>query len=253
MSVHGQALSHLDRLRPLLRFDLETRQFDLGIQLTSDNGAINARRSIRASRTAPARQPLPHQQRPRRRQRRLRLRPPPARAGADHRDLDRHRRALPRGTHNARPFRGGVLFNDTDSDTVVWCAGRDASPACPALSTRRSSHRCRRHRHRPPGVRAGPLPALRHADRRGLIAHDGLDLRSRRRPASTPSTSPWTCATPPMALPCGRSESPVRPSTASQTRCARRAAYIRRRGIAGSSPRLPAASAGSAGLRPASP
>lgn len=27
---------------------------------------------------------------------------------------------LPRGTHNARPFRGGVLFNDTDSDSVVW-------------------------------------------------------------------------------------------------------------------------------------
>lgn len=27
---------------------------------------------------------------------------------------------LPRGTHNARPFRGGVLYNDTDSDSVVW-------------------------------------------------------------------------------------------------------------------------------------
>lgn len=27
---------------------------------------------------------------------------------------------LPLGTHNARPFRGGVIFNDTESDTLVW-------------------------------------------------------------------------------------------------------------------------------------
>ncbi|MEZ5938946.1 MAG: hypothetical protein R3C52_12140 [Hyphomonadaceae bacterium] len=27
---------------------------------------------------------------------------------------------LPMGTHNARPFEGGVLYNDTDSDRVVW-------------------------------------------------------------------------------------------------------------------------------------
>jgi hypothetical protein len=27
---------------------------------------------------------------------------------------------LPPGTHNARPFRGGVLFNDTERDSVVW-------------------------------------------------------------------------------------------------------------------------------------
>ena len=27
---------------------------------------------------------------------------------------------LPRGTHNAQPFRGGVLYNDTASDRVVW-------------------------------------------------------------------------------------------------------------------------------------
>jgi hypothetical protein len=37
---------------------------------------------------------------------------------------------LPRGTHNARPFQGGVLFNDTDSDSVVWLGrkGRIAIP-----------------------------------------------------------------------------------------------------------------------------
>jgi hypothetical protein len=27
---------------------------------------------------------------------------------------------LPPGTHNARPFRGGVMFNDTESDSLVW-------------------------------------------------------------------------------------------------------------------------------------
>ncbi len=27
---------------------------------------------------------------------------------------------LPKGSHNARPFGGGVLFNDTESDAVVW-------------------------------------------------------------------------------------------------------------------------------------
>lgn len=29
---------------------------------------------------------------------------------------------LPLGTHNARPFRGGVIYNDTDSDRLVWLA-----------------------------------------------------------------------------------------------------------------------------------
>jgi hypothetical protein len=27
---------------------------------------------------------------------------------------------IPEGTHNARPFRGGLLLNDTDADCVVW-------------------------------------------------------------------------------------------------------------------------------------
>src|SRR5690606_29113036 len=27
---------------------------------------------------------------------------------------------LPMGSHNARPFRGGVMFNDTESDSLVW-------------------------------------------------------------------------------------------------------------------------------------
>ncbi|MCB2114386.1 MAG: hypothetical protein KDD85_12690 [Parvularculaceae bacterium] len=27
---------------------------------------------------------------------------------------------IPQGTHNARPFRGGVLLNDTENDSLVW-------------------------------------------------------------------------------------------------------------------------------------
>jgi len=30
--------------------------------------------------------------------------------------------AVPRGTHNAQPFEGGVLYNDGDGDAVVWAA-----------------------------------------------------------------------------------------------------------------------------------
>jgi hypothetical protein len=37
---------------------------------------------------------------------------------------------LPAGTHNARPFRGGVIFNDTESDSLAWVTptGRVAIP-----------------------------------------------------------------------------------------------------------------------------
>ena len=35
------------------------------------------------------------------------------------------RAALPRGTHNARPFRGGVLYHDGDTDTLVWATRED--------------------------------------------------------------------------------------------------------------------------------
>ena len=39
---------------------------------------------------------------------------------------------LPLGTHNAQPFRGGVLFNDTDSDSVKWVGhGRQVSIPVP--------------------------------------------------------------------------------------------------------------------------
>lgn len=40
---------------------------------------------------------------------------------------------IPLGTHNARPFRGGVLLNDTDHDSLVWfTSGRFVSIPAPA-------------------------------------------------------------------------------------------------------------------------
>jgi hypothetical protein len=49
--------------------------------------------------------------------------------------------ALPRGVHNARPFDGGVLFNDTAADRVRWLSsGRDISFAVPAFDESRLTH-----------------------------------------------------------------------------------------------------------------
>ena len=48
---------------------------------------------------------------------------------------------LPRGIHNARPYRDGVLFNDTPADRVrLLTAGRDISFAVPAVDESRLTH-----------------------------------------------------------------------------------------------------------------
>lgn len=48
---------------------------------------------------------------------------------------------IPEGTHNARPFRGGVLLNDTDADSVVWHApGRHLSMPVPRYPEERLLH-----------------------------------------------------------------------------------------------------------------
>jgi len=49
--------------------------------------------------------------------------------------------SLPRGVHNARPFGGGVLFNDTPADRVRWrTADRDVSFAVPEIDPGRLTH-----------------------------------------------------------------------------------------------------------------
>ncbi len=117
----------------VLRFDLPTRQFNLGIQLAAQAAGFGARAFDPC---APG--------------------GPPANIGFHlnnvHADdfgifvsglklpalLQIRANAvsvvaeLPLGTHNARPFKGGVLLNDTDSDSVVWhTAERHVSIAVP--------------------------------------------------------------------------------------------------------------------------
>jgi len=107
----------------LLRMDLATRQFDLGLKLSQDAGAYNVRAFDPSQAGQAAASNALH-------------------INSVHADstgvffsgrnvpalvqITRNAigpvASLPRGTHNARPLRGGVLFNDTDSDAVVWAA-----------------------------------------------------------------------------------------------------------------------------------
>jgi hypothetical protein len=107
----------------VLRLDLATRAFDFGVRLLKEDGRLNAK-------TFDPRKDGP---------------PPPTNeyhvnsvhAANDGIYMSGRRlpalvrlaqsgisliAPLPSGTHNARPFRGGVIFNDTDSDSLKWIA-----------------------------------------------------------------------------------------------------------------------------------
>ena len=97
---------------------------------------------------------------------------------------------LPPGTHNARPFRDGVLFNDTEADRAALC-GRAATASRIAPSRCRASTRQRLHESRRwtqsgvarPGFARGLARAVRHASSRA-------DRPLRRSPSTTwPRTS----------------------------------------------------------------
>ena len=122
VSLHGGKLYLTSTgFDALMRFDLASRQFDLGIAITSNQGAVSARSFDPRQAGGPAPASIFHINN----------------VCADDNGVFVSGRkmpallqitqdaigivaGLPRGTHNARPFRGGVLFNDTDSDSVVW-------------------------------------------------------------------------------------------------------------------------------------
>lgn len=122
MSVHGGKLYLTSTgFDALLRMDLASRRFDLGMRLASGAGAINVRAFDPQAAGGPAAANHLHINN----------------VLVDHSGVFASGRnlpalvqitrtavgpvaPLPRGTHNARPFRGGVLYNDTDSDAVVW-------------------------------------------------------------------------------------------------------------------------------------
>ena len=49
---------------------------------------------------------------------------------------------LPPGTHNARPFRDGVLFNDTEANALRYAGRRRPRRPRPAASRRYPANRC---------------------------------------------------------------------------------------------------------------
>ena len=95
---------------------------------------------------------------------------------------------LPAGTHNARPFRDGVLFNDTDADAVRY-AGRGEGREDRAIKVPRYAPEELLNRH---SIRARPRARVLRAglcvlsaSRRGgrLVTLDGERLRPRRERA----------------------------------------------------------------------
>ncbi len=117
---------------------------------------------------------------------------------------------LPRGTHNARPFRDGVLFNDTEADALRY-AGRGEGLEDRAFKVPRFD---------PEQLRSRDLDAsgiARQGFARGLCTlSDTLvaggsspstvsvyDLASNQRQLSVNLT--WTSATPSTDSPCGHS------------------------------------------------
>ncbi|MDP3737006.1 MAG: hypothetical protein Q8R02_06430 [Hyphomonadaceae bacterium] len=117
----------------ILRLDLAARQFDFGVRFHTANGALNAQTFDPKGLGGPAASNEFH-------------------INSVHVDdtgihisgrripaLIRLLRfgistvaPLPLGAHNARPFNGGVLFNDTENDTVKWMGqGRQVSMPVP--------------------------------------------------------------------------------------------------------------------------
>lgn len=115
----------------LVRLDLATRRFDLGIGLSAEGGAINARvfDPNQTGGPSPSNQFHINNVHVDARGVFVSGRNLPALVQITQTAVGPVAR-LPRGTHNARPFRGGVLYNDTESDEVVW-VGPDRRVAIP--------------------------------------------------------------------------------------------------------------------------
>jgi hypothetical protein len=108
----------------LLRLDLATRQFDLGIAITNAGGVINAQAFDPRQTDGPAPSNVFHINNVHVDEAGVFVsgRRMPALVQITQTSIGVVA-GLPRGTHNARPFRGGVLFNNTENDAVVWTGG----------------------------------------------------------------------------------------------------------------------------------
>ena len=115
----------------VLRFDLAARVFDFGIRLHKEDGRLNAATFDPRHDGGPAPANEFHINNVRATDHGIYL------SGRRLPGLVRLSQAgiavvasLPLGTHNAQPFRGGVIFNDTESDCLVW-ATRDRRVSIP--------------------------------------------------------------------------------------------------------------------------
>lgn len=122
MSAHGGKLYLTSTgFDCVLRLDLKTRQFDLGIKINNDNGVINVRAFDPRKPDGPPPANVFHINNVHADDTGLYIagRKMPALVQVTESSIS-IAMGIPRGTHNAQPFRGGALFNDTDSDAVVW-------------------------------------------------------------------------------------------------------------------------------------
>ena len=110
--------------------------------------------------------------------------------------------SLPAGAHNARPYRNGILFNDTETDCVRYAGSQRRERRVQDRHLRRQRDRVRRHRRfqgRPSGLRSGSLPNRRALRGRGLVAVDSQPLRLRSQSKGRlcqsdqghPQRNPW--------------------------------------------------------------
>jgi hypothetical protein len=107
----------------ILRFDLRERRFDLGMLIGFANGAASTRLFDPAATVGPPSDMSLHLNNVCAETDGLFISglnmPALLRATAHGADVFAE---VPEGTHNAQPFRGGVLLNDTDDDKLVWFA-----------------------------------------------------------------------------------------------------------------------------------
>ena len=172
----------------ILRLDVATRQFDFGVRFHTASGALNAQTFDPRGQGGPAASNDFHINSVHADDtgiyvsgRRL---PALARLLSSGISIVA---PLPLGTHNARPFNGGVLFNDTDSDSLKWL-GQNGSSKSKQLSipVPRYPEANLTHtgfddiRPRTASLRPRPLRPLQHACRQRLLAHHSRHPRPRR-------------------------------------------------------------------------
>jgi hypothetical protein len=127
MSAHrGKLYVTSTAFDAVLRMDLKSRRFEMGMKIANAGGVISLKRFDPCMSGGPGESNLYHLNSVYANESGLFVagRKMPALVELMETSLS-VAGALPRGTHNARPFRGGVIYHDGDADAVVWKTGED--------------------------------------------------------------------------------------------------------------------------------